>query len=106
MINLTIRNGRSIGSGGGITNFGTLALIDSSVNENTTVPGEGFQGIGGGIANFGTLALTNTAVLSNTALTGGGIYNRGAFTAINSTISGNAASTRWRHGGQSATGEA
>jgi hypothetical protein len=91
MSDLTIRNGRSIGSGGGITNFGTLALVDSSVNENITVPGEGFQGLGGGIANFGTLALTNTAVLSNTGNFGGGIYNRSALTAINSTISGNTA---------------
>jgi hypothetical protein len=89
--NVTIRNGRSVGSGGGITNFGTLTLTDSSVSENVTLLGEGFQGFGGGIANFGTLALTNTAVLSNTGVFGGGIYTRGSFSAINSTISGNRA---------------
>lgn len=89
--NVTIQHGQSVGSGGGITNWGTLALSDSSVSENVTTLGEGFQGFGGGIANFGTLALTNTAVLSNTGVFGGGIYSRGPLSAVNSTISGNVA---------------
>ena len=49
--NVTIRNGQSIGSGGGITNWGTLSLTDSTVSENITSLGEGFQGFGGGTAS-------------------------------------------------------
>ncbi|MCG8349359.1 MAG: hypothetical protein MI924_16455 [Chloroflexales bacterium] len=90
--NLTLRGGMAVGSGGGVNNFGTLALINSIVANNLTFLGEGSQGFGGGIANFGTLTISNTAVVSNTGSVGGGIYNEGVLTAANVTISGNAAS--------------
>ena len=88
---VTIRGGRSVGSGGGISSFGPLTLIDSVVEDNQTVIGEGFQGLGGGIASFGPLTLRGVTVSGNRGVTGGGIYNRGALVAENSTISGNAA---------------
>jgi fibronectin-binding autotransporter adhesin len=88
---LTITGGQSIGSGGGITNFGRLTLANSAVSGNVVSPGEGFQGIGGGIANLGTLTISNSTVISNTAVSGGGIYNAGMLTITNTTISGNTA---------------
>jgi hypothetical protein len=86
---VTIRNGLSIGSGGGIANFGALALTASIVSGNRAVQGEGFQGFGGGIANFGTLTLSGTSVLSNSAFLGGGIYNSGTLTITSSMLADN-----------------
>lgn len=88
---LTIRDGQTVGAGGGVTNFGALMLVDSAIVSNTTSVGEGFQGFGGGIANFGTLTLSGTAVVSNTGFVGGGIYNTGTLSVTNSTMSGNTA---------------
>lgn len=98
---VTIQGGRSVGSGGGITNYGTLTLANSMVRDNGVTLGGGFQGLGGGIANFGTLVLTDSSVISNTAYVGGGIFNSGKLMAINSTISGNVAR---RSGGGIANG--
>ena len=81
---VTIRHGNSP-FGGGITNDGTLTLIDSSVIAN-------FAENGGGIHNTGTLRLINTVVSSNTAAQyGGGVYNDGALTLQDSLISDNVA---------------
>jgi hypothetical protein len=63
--------------GGGITNFGTLTLNDSSsVSRNSAVDG----GLGGGIYNFATYTITlsgSSSVTKNEASVGGGIYNDG-----------------------------
>jgi predicted outer membrane repeat protein len=57
--------------GGGIWNWGTLALTDCAITNNRT------NGQGGGIFNGGTAMLTLTActVTNNRALYGGGISN-------------------------------
>src|SRR5881296_3734781 len=117
---LTIRNGRTDDSGGGIFNGGNLTLTDSVVSGNSagvfgggistesgsllTLTGATVSGnsasVGGGINNHdGTLTLTNSTVSDNSALgayggTGGGIYNGGLGGTVmitNSTVSGNSA---------------
>ena len=79
-------------SAGGIYNSGTLAVISSTVSGNTT----GGSNNGGGIANAGgaTLTLTASTINGNTAAgNGGGIENAGTATLINSTLSGNSATS-------------
>ncbi len=80
---MTITRGYA-GGGGGVHNFGTLALV------NSTVAGNSASG-SGGIYNRGTLALANSTVAGNSAdYRGGGITNSwGTLTVTNSTIVGN-----------------
>jgi hypothetical protein len=99
----TIVDGLAIGEdGGGIRNWGTLDLVDSSVSGN-----EARQecdplcrgGKGGGIATTeGTTTLTNSTLSHNIADQGGGIsidgnpFDSGPIVALtNSTVSGNIA---------------
>jgi fibronectin-binding autotransporter adhesin len=86
MINCTVSGNNADGSGGGINNSGTLTMI------NCTVSGNSAPGGGGGIFNPGTLTMINCTVSGNSAaLAGGGIRNAGTITIINSTISNNSA---------------
>ena len=65
LTNLTLRNGKTDGQGGGIINLGTLALTTCTVANNS--------GVGaGGISNHGRLTLTNSRVANNS---GNGIFN-------------------------------
>ena len=80
---VTITNGDTTSSGGGIFNRGTLTLTNSTVSGNTA------DGAGGGISNSGEATLTNSTVSGNTAAQGGGIENRGTLTLTNSTVTGN-----------------
>ena len=98
---MTIKNGNCNVNGGGIANWGTLTLTNTSVSNNTA----GFQGSGGGgIFNSGELTLKDSTVSGNVALAfsvryssgpsggmGGGIYNTetGRAAITNSTISRN-----------------
>ena len=75
---LTIRNGKTSGNGGGISNLGTLTLSGAKVSGNTA------GGNGGGIYNYGqaqagtpSLTLTGSLVTRNSAALGGGIRNAG-----------------------------
>jgi Bacterial Ig-like domain len=88
---LTIKNGKApdFEDGGGIRNFGSLTLTNSTVSTNTA-------DFGGGIYNFGgsltLLTLNSSTVSSNDARRGGGIYTQqGKVTLNNSTVSGNTA---------------
>ena len=90
---LTISNGSS-GSGGGITNRGTLTLTGCTISGNTaSVAGGGVQNDGSN--STATLNLINSTVSGNTASSfGAGIMNEGfqgsaTLNIINSTISGN-----------------
>jgi len=68
--------------GAGIHNTGTLALIRTTVDENTS----------GGIANGGTMTITDSSIDRNTSLSyGGGIYNWGTAVITNSSVSENTA---------------
>jgi CSLREA domain-containing protein len=88
LTNLTIRNGKTDLSGGGIRNFGTLALTHCVVAGNSAT----FRG--GGISNHRTLTLTNSRVSGNSAVEGGGIYSCGdcPLTVTSSTVEGNSGS--------------
>jgi hypothetical protein len=55
------------GEGGGISNSGTLSLVNSTVSGNTACSTFGCHGNGGGIANAGTLSLSSSTVSGNTA---------------------------------------
>ena len=81
------------GFGGGIYNYGTLTITDSTINRN------GCYATGGGISSGGTLRITNSTVSGNGATGqhdgqpwghGGGIS--GLATLNNSTVSNNYAS--------------
>ncbi len=85
---MTITGGNAF-DGGGIRNFGTLTVTNSTVSGNTAT---GFGAGGGGIFNFGTLTVTNLIISGNTTNdSGGGISNGGTLTVTNSTVSGNTA---------------
>lgn len=88
---LTVENGATVSgtsdAGGGILNFGTLTLMNSTVTGNSAPGSEG-----GGILSYGALTLTDSTVSGNSAGAGGGIRNyNGALTLTNSTVSGNSA---------------
>ena len=88
---LTIRNGRTDDSGGGIFNGGNLTLTDSVVSGNYA------PNTGGGIynGNSGTLTLSNRIVSGNSAgVFGGGISTESGslLTLTGATVSGNSAS--------------
>jgi hypothetical protein len=94
---LTIENGQSQ-YGGGITNFGTLTMTNSTIADNTATDG----GEGGGIQNNGTLDLVDSTISDNTVIDGGqggGLYNNGTVTVTNSTISANSAEDGGQGGG-------
>ncbi len=78
---LTIADGFTDAAGGGILNFGTLTVTDSTFSGN-------FGGAGGGIGNGGTLTVTNST-FSNNSGGGSGIFNDNMLIVTNSTFSGN-----------------
>ncbi len=84
----TIEHNRAeSGAGGGIANKGTLTLVDSAVAYNEA-------GSGGGIFNSrGARAIVTDSTLANNfaLVAGGGLENQGNLTAVNSTVSNNAA---------------
>lgn len=87
LIQLTIRNGKGYLNGGGINNFGTVSVT------NTTLLGNS-AGAGGGIYNdHGTVSVTNSTLSGNSA-SGSGIYNYyGTLTISNSTFLANLGSS-------------
>ena len=96
---LTIRNGRTSMSGGGIRNEGNLVMSNATVSGNETT-----ASYGGGIANSGpaTMSLTNVTISGNRAEgDGGGIdQGLGGMANLNNvTISGNTADTDGDAGG-------
>jgi hypothetical protein len=85
---MTIQNGRTAGSGGGIENDGTLTVDNSTVTNNFSTGANG-----AGIDSTGTLTVSNSTLSDNTAnQNGGGISGEsGTVTVSNTTISGNTA---------------
>lgn len=94
---LTISNclvtGNSANSGGGIYHFTTtgqsLALLASTVSRNSATVD------GGGIETSGIMTVTNSTIFGNSANAGGGIrhFGNGALTVTASTIASNSATT-------------
>jgi hypothetical protein len=111
----TIRSNTSLGVGGGIYNSDTLMLYESTVSgnyadsygggiwssgvvelENSTISGNAsIEASGGGIANYdqGTVTINNATVAWNYADSHGGGIHAGTFTAKNSIIANNNATT-------------
>jgi hypothetical protein len=82
---ITIQNGSTGSSGGGINNAGSLTVRDCTITGNSA--GASF---GGGINNDGTLDIYNTTISNNFGgLAGGAINNYGALTIMGSAIYGN-----------------
>lgn len=100
--------------GGGISNLGSLIMTDSTVADNLAAYGGGIDNYspvmatrctisgneaiinGGGLDNLGTgnMTLDNCTLFGNTANgSGGGMRNVGLLKLVNSTISGNTATT-------------
>ncbi len=97
--NVTVQDGCADGAGfpdiagGGILNFGTIAIANGTISGNRAK-------YGGGISNYGTLlTITNSSISSNSAsIDGGGVLNvNGTATIANSAILGNDAT--WSGGG-------
>ncbi|MFZ0769975.1 MAG: choice-of-anchor Q domain-containing protein [Candidatus Sulfotelmatobacter sp.] len=87
---LTIRNGYNQYYGGGIINYGTLTINNSTITANSSNYG------GGGIENFGTLTINHSTIPGNNLTyqygSGGAILNSAVLTINHSTISGHNAS--------------
>lgn len=104
---LTIRGGNSLFGGGGISNRGTLSVIDAVIEHNRGGSGGGIENLGdltliastirfnvadtgGGVDVFGTTRIRDSTLHGNSARYGGGIYNNNArLYVVNSTISNN-----------------
>ncbi len=107
--NLSIINGKAEGSGGGISNAGSLELLNSTISDNTAVYTGTTSGNanGGGISNSGTLTIQTATIRNNTAsianlgtASGGGISNTGTVTITDSSvISNNSIGKPDAHGG-------
>jgi len=109
LMRVTIQNGSTQQSGGGIYNSGQHTISTSTISGNTAFLGSCSHSCvssGGGIYNTGVLTISTSTISGNTAgdgafivkpcgygcsRSGGGIYNLGVLTIINSTIAGNAA---------------
>jgi hypothetical protein len=100
--NLAVSNGNmnspwpSQPIGGGILNFGTVTVNNSTVSGNSAVsdnpvPESNDDGFGGGIYNSNILILNNSTVSGNSAAEGGGIFNTGTLNVTGSTFSSNTA---------------
>ena len=101
-------------AGGGLSNYGTVMIANSTISSNTSEVGGGLWNnsdgtmtisntlffkntvdrFGGGLSNYGTVMIANSTFSNNIAtLDGGGIYSdRGMMTVSNSTFSNNTAS--------------
>ncbi len=84
LTNLTIRNGSTAlqGGGGGIVNYGTLALTRCTVDRSSATSGAG------GIDSHGSLTLTNSSVVDNEG-TGVVQHNHATLRVTSSTVARN-----------------
>jgi hypothetical protein len=83
-----IKNNRA-GSGGGITNLGTMTLFNPLLSANqATAP---VSGVGGAVDNQGKASITGGVISNNTATTGGGINNQQQLTLRMVVLSTNSA---------------
>jgi hypothetical protein len=80
-------------SGGAILNFGTLAVNNSTLSNNSAQYGGGILNAGGTVTVNSSTLSGNSAVVPfpTTSGAGGGIWSAGSLTVSNSTLSGNSA---------------
>jgi hypothetical protein len=91
--NVNVDENTTDNDGGGIFNDdgATLAIIDSTVNNNRAIFPDGD---GGGISNDGHMTITDSTISANTVegdfgVWAGGVYNEGVLTITRSTIANN-----------------
>jgi hypothetical protein len=97
---VTVRNSTADNGAGIANDSGSLFLILTLVNNNTTRHANGFGGGGAGVYNDGRLETDESRITANTANTsGGGIYNEQGGTArlVQTTLDNNTA--RFEGGG-------
>ncbi len=83
---LTIRNGNTIFTAGGVNNNGDLTIANSVVENNAA------RGGGGGIYNNARLRIVDSTISGNTTeSSGGGLYVLGPTQIVQSTFVGNSA---------------
>lgn len=82
---LTLRNGQSIGAGGGVAveAGATLNLRHVRIRDSDAT---GIAGCGGAVSNRGTLGLYNVILASNTGGTGGALCNQGSGSMVLSQV--------------------
>jgi hypothetical protein len=87
-----IADNKAYYGGGGVDNFGSVSVEDSTFISNEATAGGYFNGDGGGLLNRGTAVITNSTFVSNSAssIGSGGVGNRNRIEIINSTLNGNA----------------
>ena len=85
MDGVTIHNGYTTGQGGGILNYGTLSISNSTFTSNAANQG-------GAIYNLGMLTISHSTFWGNTAAMGGGILNAGTLNMNSSVLSQNSSS--------------
>jgi predicted outer membrane repeat protein len=78
--------------GGGIDNYGTLTVTNSTFYNNTVTLDSSGSAYGGAIENLGTATITNSTFYQNSSLDlGGAISNQDTLTLTNDTFAGNSA---------------
>lgn len=84
---LFINANSATGAGGGVYNQGTVTIVD------TTIRGNSSTNNGAGAFNTGTMVILNSSISANVTSTntGGGVFSSSQLTVVNSTISGNTA---------------
>ncbi len=90
LVNSIVSNNSTDQGGGGIFNFGTLAINTSRIENNSAESG-------GGIANLGALTVSESMLLYNNATLGGGVWSNKPSKFIRSTLGFNHA-TKWGGG--------
>ena len=92
-----ILSGSQVSGNSAVFDGGGATLIEATITNSNIFSNTSSTGTGGGIHFNGSATITGSAIHANTAVTGGGISNRGnsaaVVTLINSTVSGNRATT-------------
>nr|MBA2735792.1 hypothetical protein [Pyrinomonadaceae bacterium] len=86
IVNSTINNNIANSEGGGIHNqsIGTVNIANTTISDNRAT------NFGGGIATFNQMTLNNVTISNNTAgVRGGGIYNENVNVSLRNTIAAN-----------------
>ena len=84
---VTIEGGGGGIDGAGITNLGTVNIVDTTITDNQT---QVLNAQGGGIWNAGSATIADSTISNNVAAVGAGIYNKqGTLRITDSVIDGN-----------------
>jgi hypothetical protein len=98
-----LSDGTGYGGGGGLDNWGTLTLVNTTISDNRVGGGIASHALGAGLLNWQTATLTNTTVRGNRAVTtgsnacngnaaGGGILSYSTLTITGGVVADNLAS--------------